>query len=182
MACVYIPTIDDCFNSYHFCRSIINEKKLATLNAISSMPLTRLPKDIESKFAGKTKAEIAQIFELELIEHEYLHIVKIVAAAEAFIIMNANSILNDKKEKSEIKQEIKKIRRRCRLDVEQLINMWKNYKHGQARVFSEHLRIRKDRHWLAHGRYWDFMQGRIHSMPEVYTNCSMIVSIIEEHN
>ncbi len=146
------------------------------------MPMTRPPADIEIKFVGKTKAEIAQIFELELIEHEYLHIVKIVAATEAFIIMNAKTILNNKKDKSEIKQGIKKITRRRHLDVEQLIGVWKNYKHDQARVFSEQLRIRKDRHWLAHGRYWDFMQGRIHSMTEVYTNCSTIVSIIEDHN
>jgi hypothetical protein len=65
--------------------------------------------------------------------------------------------------------------------LESLMEIWKNYFRGnnaQVQIIGEFKNRMKTRHWIAHGRYWDYNSHDRYTVPNTFERCNELLNLI----
>lgn len=128
-------------------------------------------------FAGYRPTEVAAELSERISETEIRSILIIIARLEAAFRLDYISRAGSKQADQisiNLRRLHKRKKRKARLD-EDILEIWKGHVDPTGRAIISKLRgMLKYRHWLAHGRYWQF--GANHSFNDVYLVADVILT------
>jgi len=170
-------SIDVIWSWYEDQQEALRKLKNEVLDALRNLRLAP-----NSKFITYSLDEINEYFEENFEELEHLVSFDLIAATEGRLRSNFfKTVFN--KERTDIGRAFREIHRAKGNHIsleEDILEKWKEHDHPHRSAFSDFKGILHYRHWLAHGRYWKLLYGRMYSADETYQIADNIFRIIPE--
>lgn len=168
----HIIGIEESYNSYR-----LAEKALVRLKETIVDGKELIDDSFLLKFIGMHHNQVIQYFKDEIYEQSIIHSFKIIATTEALLRIDyAKRVHNRFKDK--LSRELRTSAKLYENRIETLIDLWIKFHPLSKNYFSEFRRVLKERHWIAHGRYWVFKSGKLHDLFSIYILCKAIENII----